>query len=622
MDRSSSARRSAYELCLFVVASVPLLAALWWAPVLPTHDGPKHLYASHVRFHIADPAFASWFEPAYPPTSIGFTLLYGVLEWVFSWRVAYGLAWTAVVLVTPVAICQLARAFDPKRAPLFLLGVAGAVHWSVQMGFANYVPSVGLGLLTVAIGVAKESWSVRRELLIYALLSITCLFHPVGAQFAAIGLFVYRALGSSRGRAIRELGAMTIGCTPALVVSLLSRDALADLTAKGVIRPAIAVPLSLLERLHNFTTTFLCGPLWRSAPLLVFGALGIGFSVAALSRTMLVRPRSVDRGTVTVLAIAGAMLALALSTPLHGASWEFMQPRFIPPAVFAALALLPLERLAPRARALATTAFLVCAVSSNLWVVDQHRRFAAQHEDAFSGLGVGEHRSGRTLLPIIAREETGYSYQTDRTRTTPHAAFIFNLGQLYAVDRAAVTPYSFSFLPNIHPVHYVGQMGRTPRRDYGEFFKKGADPVVRERELVRLATFGTGFDDLLFYGSAEDVARLVALGYRPETRQNGFMIAQLIGCPLEVTVDAGSASGELLLGWVPADRIVHTFALEPGGSRRFQVDHGSCGSMWLRWSPAETGDAAACRGASANSNLLLEAGTSAAHCEVVPVAAP
>jgi len=620
MNRSSSTRRWPYELCLFVVASVPLLVALWCAPVLPTHDGPKHLYASHVRFHIADPAFASGFEPAYPPTSIGFTLLYGVLEWVFTWRVAYGLAWTAVVLATPVAIYQLARAFDAKRAPLCLLGVAGAVHWSVQMGFANYVPSVGLGLLTVGIGVAKETWSVRRELLIYALLSITCLFHPVGAQLAAIGLFIFRALGSSRGRAIRELGALTIGCTPALAITLLSRDALVDLTAKGVIRPAIAEPLTLLERLHNFTTTFLCGPLWRSAPLLVFGALGIAFAVAALSRTM--RPRSVDRRTITVLAIAGVTLTLALSTPLHGGSWEFMQPRFIPPAVFAALALLPLERLAPRARALATGTFFLCAVSSNVWVIDQHLRFAAKHEDAFSGLGVGEHRPGRTLLPVIAREETGHTFQTDGTRSTPYAAFIFNLGQIYAVDREAVTPYSFSFLPNIHPIHYVGQMGRTPRRDYGEFFTEGADPVVRERELVRLATFGTGFDDLLFYGSEEDVARLVALGYRPETRQGGFMIAQLVGCPLEVTVDAGSAGGELELGWVPADRIVHTFALEPGGSRRFQVDHGSCGKMWLRWSPAEAGDAAVCRGADANSNLLLEAGTSAAHCEVVRVIPP
>jgi hypothetical protein len=572
LDRARPAQRSREPGVLYLLASVPLFVALWCAPILPTHDGPKQLYSAHVRFHVDDPAFASSFDPAYPPTSVGFTLLYGLLEKLFSWRVAYGLAWTIAVALLPIAIWQLARAFDAKRAPLCLLGFAGAIHWSVHMGLANYVPSIGLGLLAIGIGIASDTWSVRRELSIYALLSLTCLFHPVGAQLAAVGLFVFRALGTSKPRVVRELGAMALGCAPAVAITLVTRDTLADLLAKGIIPRAVPQALSLAERIENFTDVFLCGPLWRSVPVLVVAAAGVVLAVGGLSRALLRRaPRTVDRRVVSLVVVVAISLALALSTPLHGEVWEFMQPRFIPPAVFAALVLAPIERLTQRAHSLVAAAFFACAIASNAWVVDQHLRFAKQHQDAFSGLGI-EARPGRTLLPIVAREESGLSFQHERNRPIPYASFIFNLGQIYAVDREAVTPYSFSFLPNIHPIQYVAGMGRTPRRDYGDLFKDGADPLLREKELMRLASFGVDFDDVLFYGAEEDVTHLVALGYRTETRRGGFMIGHFVGCPIEVAVDAGISLGALVVGWAPSDRAVYLLASEAGGPRSFVIE--------------------------------------------------
>ena len=604
-----------------MLACVPIVYAIWCVPFLPTHDGPKHIYAGHVRSHIDDPAYAGEYLPSYPLTSFGFSLLYALFERVVPWQAAYALAWTLAILTLPVGVWQLARAFDPARALLGLFGVAGAIHWSVHMGFANYVPSVGLGLLAIGVGFAADEWSPKRELSVYGIMLLTCAFHPVGAQLAAVSLFVFRVLGARRGRIVRELGAMLVACAPAAAITILSAAALDDMRAQGLVR-AEYVPLTPMERLENMSICFLSGPLWRSLPVLLMGLSGLAAGIFAISRWV-ARDRKtgspVDRRTVALLVLIAGCLYMTLTSPMHSKVWEHMQPRFIPPTVFAALVLVPIERLSARLRQVGVVLGLFAAVSSNLWVAHENRAFAAQHRAALSGLGQKPEK-GRTLLTVVARRDTAVSYQRDRTRAIPYAAPLYNLGQIYAVDRDAVTPYAFAFLPDVHLIRLgESSMGRIPKRDYGDFFRDGADPVVRKSELVRLASFGVGFDDLMFYGAPDEVDLLIELGYRAETRSDGFMIGSLVGCPVSVTVAGATRPGSVTLGWLPSDREAHRFATAAVGEQTFAIERASCGAMWVRWLAADDGiDSLRCRGANDRGMLELDGFRPAIRCELVP----
>lgn len=610
-------RRARGEAIAVALAAAALLYALWAAPFLPTHDGPKQVYAAHVRFHVGDPAFRDAFSPTYPVTSLGFGLIYGVLERLLPWRIAYNLAWTLVVATLPAGVWQIGRAFDPRRAPLVLLGIAGAVHWSVHMGFANYVPSVGLGFLAIGIGIGAPSWSLRRELSIYALMLVICVFHPVGAQFSALGLFIYRALGAGKGRLIREIGAMVIGCAPAAAITIVSADTLENLRQQGLIR-AEPWPLSLLQRLENFTMCFLSGPLWRSLPVLA--AATIGFAYAVVRLVSVVRStRSVrdaqSRATIALIVVALAMLSAALTLPMHSREWEFMQPRFIPPAVFGLLVLVPFERLGDRPRLAAIGTLALFAVASNVWVASRHLAFADEHREALSGFGAGT-TAGRTFLPVIARPDISSTFQRDGSRPIPYAAFLFNVGQLYAVDRDAVTTYSFASLPNIHMIEGTpdSMIQRVPKRDYGDFFAPGADEAKRHEELVRLASFGVDFDDVMFYGSAQEVETFLDLGFEAEVRNGAFMLGHFVGCPLEISMEGSPSTGTLVLGWAPADRPVHLLRVEPEGPRTLRIERASCGPMWMWWVPDE--GEGSCQGADDKALVAIPARAQKARCDV------
>jgi len=591
---------------LFLLALVPLVAALWVAPFLPTHDGPKTLYASHVFWHAGDPAFAHEFTRSYPLTSMGFTLLYGPLERLFGWRIAYGLTWTFAVLTLPLGLARLAQAMHRDRSALGLVGVAGAVHWSVHMGFANYVASIGIGLFVLALGLEQGTWSVRRELSIYALMLFGCTFHPVGAQLAAVSLFAYRALGTTRERLVRELGATALGCVPALVITIISRDTLEDLRLKGKFIGRV-VDLTWTERLDTFLHDFMSGPLWRVVPFLALGAVGLLASVKAWLHPRVER-RTVALCTVGLIGLLGVVLA-----PMDSASWQFMQPRFLPLMIFPACVLVPVERLPARAKPWLAGALFVFAIASNVWVYREHARFAEDNRVAYSALGLPAEK-GRTLLPILATEENSWTYQHDSHRPIASAARNLNLGQVYGVDRSAIVPYAFAFLPNIHPIVARGTtMAHVPVRDYGGFFAPGADPAVRQSELVRLGTFGTTFDDVLFVGAESDAAAFQALGYETEARGEGFLLGHLVGCPFDIHVAGDVSEGALFVGWSPADRVVETLAVGGDATRDVHIAKGSCGSMWVRLG---AGAGERCRGANDAGVLSAPADARSLSCVV------
>ena len=73
---------------LFGLASLGIVAASFAAPYLPTHDGPQHLYLAHIGKHYSERGslYAEVYRPTKSMTALGFSLVYGPLLEVMSWR--------------------------------------------------------------------------------------------------------------------------------------------------------------------------------------------------------------------------------------------------------------------------------------------------------------------------------------------------------------------------------------------------------------------------------------------------------------------------------------------------------------------------------------------------------
>ncbi len=556
---------------LVLVAVLPLLVALFGVPVIPTHDGPKNLYASHLFAHAEDPAFSSGFERSSPVTAVGFALVYGVFESVLPWRSAYALATLVGVLAMPIGVWLIARALDARRAPLGLVALGAAWQWTSHMGFVNYTGSVGFGFVAVGLALTGSArWSSRRELGVYACIFAACLYHPFGGQFASVAVFVQRLLHTSRARVVREVGAVIVGCCPAVVVTLLAQANLED----AAIRAPTASPLDLsfAERLEGFGRWFLAGPIARSAFVLGVAAVGLLATIAGLLRG----PR--DRRVGALLAISLVGFLGVLLAPMHSGLWQYFQPRFTPIAVLALVPLVPLERLGPRAWTFAVGAFTLFAVASNGWVAHHHHDHAEREAALYAALGHAAPAPGRRLLPIVARVELTRDFQRRRDLEVPSAGYVMNAGHLFAIDRRAVTPYGFDSLPNVHlaTTRQGVLWSATPVRDYGGRFAPDADETERAREIARLASFAPGYDDVLFYGEPRDVDAFVSHGFEVERRDRGLLIASFRGCPATVTLRGLHVQGALHVGFRGADRFGLAIPLRDARPAVIPIERASC----------------------------------------------
>jgi hypothetical protein len=591
MDRTSSPtspRDRAIAILAVALAALPPLVAIYCVDVLPTLDGPKNLYAAHVRFHLDQPRFAAEFEGLHPVSAFGFGVLYGALERLVSWKIAYQLSWALCILGMCAAFLVLARALHPRRWPIGVAGFGVAMQWAVYMGFANYVASLGAGLCALAVGLATPAWTVRREAAIGLLLLFACAFHPMGAQLAGAGLFAARALDTPPGLRLRRLGALCVLGAPAMFVTLASSASLDQVLAEGRIASK-PLSLSARESLENFAVCFLPGPAARAWPLLACAALGLALGAADAVR----RRRTSGEAALLLLGVGAAVAAML--APFHGQAWQYVSPRFIPIAALFGVALLPVERLGRRAFQAAIVLAYGFDVLSNGWAAAYNVGVRERWREAFAGLGAPS-RKGSTLLPILAVPD----FAVTRASVIPYASPLRNLGELYGVDRDAIAPYSFSALPGIHLIKQRGAL--LPRvlpskTEYGAFFVPGVDPVVRRREVVRLASFGVDYDEVLFVGAPDDAQLLVGLGYEPEVRDGGFLLARWAGCRAELRVTGGTAPLSVSLGWPPSDRVAwEARGVEAGVVRLPAV---SCEGIWVR---VVAGDAR-CAGADANGAL-------------------
>lgn len=609
--RSGAWGGEALAIGLGLLAFAPLVASLVASPVVPSHDGPKTLYASHALLHVGEPPFASELVAGRPLTAFGFTLVHGALERPLGWRLAYALAVAIVASLVPIGVLLLARSQDRRRAPVALAAVAAAYPWALHMGFVNYVASAGLGFVALAIGLGAADWSRRRVGAVFAALAVATIFHPLGAQLAAVGLFAHRAAHTSRERAARDLGAVALGCLPVVVVTVAAQVALS--AADSVGEPSLYLGLGLGERLESFGRWFLSGPAFRPLGVALVAAAAAIATAAAAARGRF------DRRATGLVAVAAVALVLALTTPMHASRWQYFQPRFAHLAVLALVPLFPFERLPAAARRLAVLALFAHAVASNAWVAREHARFFEEHGAAFAHLADAPSSPGRTLLPVVALPEIGQRWQRDRSRAIPSASFLTNLGELYGVARTALTPYTFSALRYVHLVESVGSsMPRVPSRGYGDVFLPGADPKVRSAELGRLASYGLVYDDVLFYGAEDDARELLAFGFAPEARAPGFAIARFVGCARTVVVSGAPPAGEagVQVAFGESGRIAVAVVVPGTWPTVVDVPRGPCGRMGVRLGASDAAGPLRCRGADAEGFLR------AAEAEVRCVAEP
>jgi hypothetical protein len=352
---------------------------------------------------------------------------------------------------------------------------------------------------------------------------------------------------------------------------------------------------------------FTGGPAWRAWPLTL---LALAAPLVALASRR-APPRSAEDDAL--LYAGGAALAAAACLPMDLRSWEYFAPRFLPIGVGALVLTLPIERLAGARRAIAAASLAGFALASTAWAWTYHERLAASAADALSGLDAGIVRSG-VRLPIVF--ETGADPRVPPARAAmPFALPWVNLGQLYAANQGGVTPYGFTLNPRMH--HLItrpGAAAHTPGRLERAYLAdlttpgRGEDPAFRAALLTYLASRGSEFEDVIFYGRPDEADLLRALGFTEDWRRGGLSIARFRGCPVRVHVSpaiAASGARALETGWLPASSAHARYDLARGDAAadgsRVLVLRETCAGLWLRLA----GTSAVCEGADAAGRLAI-----------------
>ncbi len=590
------------------VVLLALLAALWCVDYLPTQDGPQHVYSVHAAHRLDDPrlGYGRWLEPGTPVTNLGFAWVYGGLERVLPWRRALALALGLQVAVWSAGAFALARSIAPGRAWLGVALSAAALQWSLYMGLFSYHLASGLGLLALAVGVAAPRWSHRRALVLAALLLMQALGHVVPAIATGFVLAWIALLRSAPGERLRAgIQLVAIGAPAACVALALASVGLATL---GDYNQGTTAPV-----LHTgpapwwaIAKCFASGPAWRAWPLTLLALASPAVAVA--SRT----PRRVDDRAL--LAAGVTLLAAAVALPLHIRAWDFFSVRFLPLGTACCLVALPFERLAPSLRRAAAAALAAFALAATAWAGLYHRELEARATDALAGLDVPLAVAG-PRLPIVLDPYLGRPLD-DAAARVPFAVPLLNLGALYAVAQGGIPPYGFYVTPQIHGIvlreeahaRYPHVLDRRYAVDLA--IPERANDVALRRAIVSLAAgHGATYQDVILYGRPEDGDWLLSLGFAPEFREGGLLLARFEGCPVTVSFPPGSdVRGRTVveLGWLPAWHATRRYAVgggrhEPDGTVRLPLRETPCGGLWIRLDD----DGRTCEGADAEGRLVV-----------------
>ncbi len=568
----------------FVLALVGATVAIYVVDYLPTNDGPHHAYGGFVRSRIGHAPFASVYAPTWPLSSWGFELVFAVLEKALGWREAFRASLAIAVDSWVVGCAVLVSTLPRPRRPVVALAGAGALQWALYMGFVNWLLGVGFALAALGVGMRDELPTRKRFLWVGLLLAFGSVCHPFGAQFAGLGLLVHalvslqRPLWAGRLRTLALVGFVPVVVTLGTVIALDG----AELSPWLIGHRAYVAPWS--ERLRGFAWFYTSGPWYRWAPTLVLGLFGVSI---ALIRVRRLGP--VDR---VLLALAIVATAGALFVPRHGMVWQNFSPRFIPLALVFGALLLPVERVNGMAlRGVCYAAFMALLLVSTVWGMGYHRRLREASGPWLDALREPPRAEG-SLLPIVL-ETTLDPERARQDLEVPFARPHVNAGLVMAMQREAVSPYTFSVFPAIHVIRNRETFPRVPSPAYfQDVFHSVVDRRARSAEFVRLASYGAFFDEVFVEGPDDIVDVFLSSGYRAIHRGNRSLLARFEACPTKVRLDGQKPvpmRATVALGWDPEPRTVFverdvTLSDWPA---EVDVHFASCGAVRINVSAGE-----------------------------------
>lgn len=589
------------------------LAAVWGVDYLPTHDGPQHIFGVHASQRLGDPeiGYGRFLEPNFPITSHGFALVFAPFDRWLPWRTATRLALSCLVLVWCAGAFFLARAVQPRRAWIGVALAAAAFQWSLYMGFFSYYLASAFGLCVLGAALAPQPWTRARSVALCGLLLAQALMHAVPAVITGILvllLALLRAPPGERGRAVCRVA--LLGAPAACVAVVLVAAGFENLARDANGSPDFWSPAR--TPLWAVAGCFTGGPGWRGwfLPLLALSA--------PLAVWRLRRSGAVCSTDVALLIGGAALLALGLAAPLHLPAWDYFSVRFLPAAVCCLALTWPVERLRSRAlRGLAAALLATWAFASSGWALSYNRALATRAAGALAGLDADLVRDG-PRLPIVLDPYLGRSFD-ERSAPMPYVVPLVNLGQLYATAQGGYAPHSFALSWQIHPVLLRDEARRafppTVDRSYARDLAKPAlvgDRELREAVVTYLGAVGTRYQDVILWGRPEDADRLIRLGYEPDFRRGGLLLAHFRGCPLTLVFPPASPPppGTLVeLGWLPAWHVTHSYSTDKSvrdasGRRVMPLATPPCGGVWFRL-VAPDAEAIECEGADAQGRFLI-----------------
>lgn len=192
---------------LFAALALLCLLPIWTVRLLPTADGPTHVYNAGILLELLTggdgaPRFREHFElnPRLVPNWTGHAILTLLLT-VCAPAVAEKLLVSGYVLLFLGGLRYLVRAVQPGGGWLAFLGLPLVYHWPLQMGFYNFSYSLALFFIAVGFWWRRRAGLTRRgALALHALLALCYLSHLVSHLMTLAAIGVLWLVGRRRER--------------------------------------------------------------------------------------------------------------------------------------------------------------------------------------------------------------------------------------------------------------------------------------------------------------------------------------------------------------------------------------------------------------------------------------
>jgi hypothetical protein len=469
--------------------------ALWRGPLFPSNDGPHHVFGAYARAHLddADKNYAAYLTPNAMPTSNGFPDLFTVFEPLLGVRDAERATLTVLCALFLVGCVTLSAQLHPKRAWLGFVSGAAALGWSLFHGFYPFVGGVAAGLFVLALGL-RASTRKQRALFAIAMLLVGTLHFLACAAVGAV-VVLARVWGAPGDRA-RELGRVALSGIPAIALVAYATS------AKGLVGdPDETLPF--VYRAFAATLTTLGGATWRQAAF--GGVMLLGLVSAAMGWRA--RP-AVERA---LLVVSLGALAMPLLLPWTFFGWQHGAVRGLALTATLGIALVPMERLPPRAcraAAVACVVFFIAATLSARATLERAARDLADVEAALEDPSPGGYRLSAILVQPSWIAEAGL-FRWDPLR---------GLGSRFAVNGGGLPAYAQTLLPQIHPVlvraDLLGSLPTPPVRSEHQSRIRGVEDSEKRRALLGPVILrAREFESVLVFERPEDHALWKATGF-------------------------------------------------------------------------------------------------------------